>query len=132
MNELPPDLAIVLPMPPSVDSMYINMPRKGRVLSSKYRQWKLDAGAAPLHGNWLRLVAEGQESPIWDIDIRVCGLRKGSDLDNRLKATIDLICEMTGLEDNKLIHIEAWKQNKDSSWHGACVAVTVRILHGEC
>lgn len=92
-----------LPMPPSVNSMYRNVPGKGRVKTKDAKKWVTDAG-------WM-LVAQrnrdGRHKCITGpIEVEVTAYRPASkrrDLDNILKALLDLLTSTKTIADDSQV-----------------------------
>lgn len=104
MADSPSDpLVLTLPMPPSANNLFVN--RKGRLRGGRakgidYKLWLDSAG-------WeIKLQAGAFEPPYFPgvvaIDI-ACGLNRRSDLDNRLKALLDLLVRQGIVRDDNLI-----------------------------
>lgn len=86
---------ITLPIPPSSNNMFINIPKRGRVKSGKYKAWTIAAGLllnsqhpAPVRG------------PV-SIAIKVKRPTANSDVDNRSKAVIDLLVQQNIIDDDR-------------------------------
>lgn len=80
-------MTIRLPIPPSVNSAYANIPGVGRIASKRLKAWKKEAG-------WQVLIQKPQRViGTYNLTITVPQKMKG-DLDNRLKGVIDLLCEL--------------------------------------
>ena len=77
-------MIVTLPFPPSVNSMFINVPGRGRAQSKDYKAWKI-AAAWELKAQKAKPVTEPAEIRI-DLDDK----RRG-DADNRTKAVLDLL-----------------------------------------
>lgn len=97
-----------LPMPPSVNSMYRNVPGKGRVKTKDAKKWATEAG-------WM-LVAQrnrdGRHKCITgSVEVEVTAYRPASkrrDLDNILKALLDLLTSTkTIADDSQVVAINA-------------------------
>lgn len=87
---------IRLPFPPSVNTIYRNVPGKGRVKTGKYKAWceeaALRAGyVEPIHG-FVKL----------DIILGKPDKRK-RDLDNYLKATLDFLVDYQVIDDDSYV-----------------------------
>ena len=83
-----------LPLPPSTNSAYFNVPGKGRVPSAKHSEWKREAG-------WLIRLAN--PSPIigpYRFTIKLPASLYG-DIDNRVKLSMDLLVEHGVTSDDK-------------------------------
>lgn len=74
-----------LPMPPSVNHLFLNVPGRGRVISSHYKSWKADAGN--------RILQLGHPHVIGPVEICVAFQEEGCrvDLGNLEKALTDLL-----------------------------------------
>jgi crossover junction endodeoxyribonuclease RusA len=76
---------ITLPMPPSLNNIFVNVRGRGRVPSKKYCAWKKIAGWA--------LIAQSPrkiDGPV-TIAMRLARPTANSDLDNRIKPLLDLL-----------------------------------------
>lgn len=87
---------LTLPLPPSTNKLFANVPGKGRIRTKAYKQWRHDAGwelkaqrPTPVAGN----VA---------VAIHVPQSMRG-DVDNRLKALLDLLVAHHVIEDDRLV-----------------------------
>jgi Holliday junction resolvase RusA-like endonuclease len=90
-------LRVTLPMPPTTNNLYVNAGEgHGRRVSPTYERWRWQAKIAV--AEWPDLSAYAAVP--WAATIAVYGLPRGSDLDNRIKATLDLIASLTGLHDD--------------------------------
>lgn len=78
-----------LPIPPSVNGLYANVPGKGRIKSDRYKVWKNAAGWDVKAQIGSRRVA----GPV-NLTICICESEARGDLDNRCKATIDLLVDL--------------------------------------
>jgi crossover junction endodeoxyribonuclease RusA len=79
-------VTIDLPLPPSVNHAYRNVPGRGRVASRGLKDWKEAAG-------WeLKLEPRGQVTGPYTLSILVAEKMRG-DVDNRIKAVSDLLVE---------------------------------------
>jgi len=89
-------LVLTIPIPPSVNQIYANVPGKGRVKTKQYRQW-LDLAGWQVLGQRRGRRVEGKV----DIQIEVRRLSANSDADNRIKATLDLLVKQGVIDDDK-------------------------------
>lgn len=82
---------------PGVNNLYANIPGKGRVKSKRYREWERAAG-------W-DMNGKGHISGPFTLDLTVCESkrRKGTDLDGKIKATLDLIVKHGIVDDDSLV-----------------------------
>jgi len=81
-------------IPPSVNGLFVNVPGRGRVRSKKYSDWAKAAGW-DYNGS---TVIYGDFSVVITLDR--AKIRKGSDLDNRGKAVLDLLVTHRRVEDD--------------------------------
>lgn len=82
-----------IPMPPSVNNLYFNSPRGGRVKTERYRRW-IDAA------RW-SLIAQRAQPIIGQVQLEIDVNEKSrADLENHAKATIDLFVSHGVLEDD--------------------------------
>ncbi len=92
-------LAVDMPFPPSTNTLFFNRVGKGRVRTAHYHRWLNEAG-------WVLKAQRLPPAPITgDIAVEiVCpwGCRAG-DLDNRLKAMLDLLVAVRVIEDDRFI-----------------------------
>ena len=86
-------MKLILPMPPSVNSLYRNVPGRGRVPSGLYQRWRKAADDAMWGQKKQRI-----EGPV----IIVITLQpKGRyDVDNKIKAVLDLLVRYGIIEDD--------------------------------
>lgn len=80
-----------LPVPPSLNNMFIANRKKGSKMPSfAYRKWRDDCGPC-LVRQWKALgsIEPPMKEP-WQIDILI-NVNRGSDIDNRQKALLDLL-----------------------------------------
>lgn len=75
---------ITLPLPPSVNSMFRNVPGVGRVRTSDYKSWERKASAALTFASW-----EMPGRP-YTVTLRF-NVNHQSDIDNRVKPVLDLL-----------------------------------------
>ncbi|MGV0879463.1 RusA family crossover junction endodeoxyribonuclease [Martelella sp. FLE1502] len=87
---------ITLPFPPSVNSLYRNVPRRGRVRTDSYKQWVSEAG-------WeLRLQNPEKFTERVNVTISMNPPRRNcGDVDNRSKAVLDLLVKHQVIPDDK-------------------------------
>lgn len=87
----PPEKVVIRlsALPPSVNSMYANIQGRGRVKSAHYKAWANVAG-------WdlknQRASIRRFTTPVY-VTIAVAEPKRRCDLDNRIKATLDLLVE---------------------------------------
>lgn len=87
-------LTLVVPMPPSVNSLFRNVPGRGRAITSTYRAWIDEAGYQI--NRQTHAVFDG------DVDLTITiGPRKpGADASNFIKAPEDLLVRHGVLKDD--------------------------------
>lgn len=92
---------IRIPIPPSLNGIFRNVPGIGRVKTGGYKRWITQAGYAVL----------AQRPEKWKGDVAVSiaiGPRQRGDLDNRIKPVLDLLTKMQVIEDDrKVVEITA-------------------------
>jgi crossover junction endodeoxyribonuclease RusA len=114
-------LSFDIPMPPSVNSMFKNVPGKGRVRTKEYRAWSHEAG-------WMLIAQRNQhhrhQCITGPIEIGVAAYKpanKKRDLDNILKAVCDLLTNTNTIaDDSQIVAINA-------RWVDAGVPCTVTV-----
>jgi Holliday junction resolvase RusA-like endonuclease len=87
---------ILLPVAPSTNNLFFNVPGRGRIKSTEYNRWLCDAG-----------VLLKQQSPAAmmgavEVTIRIPEKTRG-DLDNRIKAPLDLLVKHGVIEDDRFV-----------------------------
>jgi Holliday junction resolvase RusA-like endonuclease len=87
---------IVLPLCPSSNALFANRASGGRFKTKVYQKWINEAG-------W-RLMAQhpGRIDGVYDLAIVVSGLRRGADVENRMKAVSDLLTRHSVVFDDSL------------------------------
>lgn len=108
--------AYLLPLPPSTNGLFLNIPGKGRVKSAAYKRWVGEAG-------WT-LLSQRPSKVAGRVGIRIRVKRMGNrkaDLDNRIKATIDLLVSHGIIEDDR--HVES----VTASWADELTGVEVIV-----
>ena len=108
-----PIVAVRLPIPPSVNHLYRNVPGQGRVKTRNYEHWEQEARYT---ARWPRITEDPTNRLHWLAAYVVHGLPYTRDLSNCIKATEDFLCTMTGLRDAycDLITIERSKDTARS------------------
>lgn len=86
-----------LPMPPSVNKLYSNVPGKGRVLTARYRTWRRAA-----MNELLTQPRERIEGPVTLRLLLPRAKRKG-DASNRFKAVEDILVHMGLIDDDRFV-----------------------------
>jgi Holliday junction resolvase RusA-like endonuclease len=98
-------LAIRLPMPPSINSAYANVPGRGRVATKALRSWKSAAGA-----RLRKALAVIPQRPVFsglvDVEIQL-PVSWASDADNRIKAVPDLLKACGVITDDKARYVRS-------------------------
>lgn len=114
-----------------LNNMYINVPRRGRVLSSKARVWKAAALSAlaaypglpgPPAANG-RLALELTFRGRWQ---NKKGEPLKKDVSNAVKAVEDVLCEYLGIDDRHIYQLSASKVHDDPD--EACITLVLRSL----
>lgn len=83
-------------IPPGVNNLFANIPGKGRVASKRYKEWQAAAG-------WDFVRKGSIKGPYtFAMVIDRSKRRKGSDLDGRAKAPMDLLVKHQIVEDDSL------------------------------
>lgn len=92
---------IRIPIPPSLNHVFRNVPGVGRVKTGNYKRWITEAGYAVL--------AQRPEKIKGDVTVSITiGPRQRGDLDNRIKPVLDLLTKMRVIEDDrKVVQITA-------------------------
>ena len=80
-------ISLTLPLPPSVNGLYANVPKAGRVKTARYKAWLAEAGWEVKRQILTPPMILG---PV-RVCIRVSGSGKRGDLDGRIKAVLDLL-----------------------------------------
>ena len=114
-----------------LNNMYINVPRRGRVLSSKARVWKVSAlsALAAFPGLQQPPAANGRLA----LELTFRGRwqnKKGEplkkDVSNAVKAVEDVLCEYLGIDDRHIYQLSACKVHDDPG--EACITLVLRGL----
>lgn len=88
---------ITIPCPPSVNALYRNVARVGRVKTSAYKDWAGNAG-------WI--LKSQNPTPVVGRVLVVINIQRpsgSSDLDNRAKAILDLLVTHKVIKDDKYV-----------------------------
>lgn len=84
--------SVAVPMPPSTNTLFLNIPGRGRIKNKKYRDWQLEA---------IPVIREKLDKYEGEVTIRYV-LHLGSsfrgDISNRIKAAEDAIVEAGVIE----------------------------------
>lgn len=110
---MPAAVAFTLPTPPSTNALFKNLPRKGRVRTGAYDDWL---------GFALTAIRLQQVAPIAGRVVAVLGVERMSlqaDLDNRLKAVLDVIVKSGIIDDDTLVTAiaAAWLPHSNGLTH---------------
>lgn len=101
---------LTLPAPPSVNASYVNVAGKGRVRSKLYDDWRGHAG-------W-RLKAQKPRHVAGPVVVMI-GIERSNqlaDIDNRIKASLDLLVEHQVIKDDRFVIglTAAWSPGADA------------------
>lgn len=102
---------VTLPLPPSVNALYRNVARKGRVKTGVYKAWQTRA----------RIALNAQKPPKLQPPYSVliaCDIDHRSDISNRIKAVEDLLVDYGCISDDR--------------WIEKVSAARVAMLEAEC
>ncbi len=86
---------LTLPMPPSINHAFVNIPKRGRVKSKAYVQWRKDAGWA------IQTQPHAKVGGPVSILIELRRPRTNADVDNRVKPVLDLLVVHNIIDDDK-------------------------------
>lgn len=93
---------VSLPMPPSANNAFLNVPGRGRVRSNAYRKWAEEAG-------WMVKARRNgcYEGPV-SLLIEICPKTKRiQDIDNKIKPLADLLVACGVIPDDNNRHVKA-------------------------
>lgn len=111
-----------IPLPPSVNNLYFNAPRGGRVKTERYRKW-IDAA------RWC-LIAQKARPIIGQVQLEIEVSEKSrADLENHAKATVDLFVSHGVLEDDCKKFVRGISLRWSSDTPG--VRVTIKPAEGK-
>jgi Holliday junction resolvase RusA-like endonuclease len=88
---------ITIPLPPSVNALYRNLPGKGRVKTQAYKDWAGRAG-------WI--LKSQNPQPVPGRVVIVLSVERNSaasDIDNRSKAVLDLLVDQKIIKNDNLV-----------------------------
>lgn len=111
-------LEVDLPVIPSANRLYRNMPRRGRVKTGEYRRFCRAAGMATLAAIHRRGLGKPRFECLarlrFELDVMGSWLTKAGeprrvDIDNRIKAAQDAVLGALGLDDRHVWEVEARK-----------------------
>lgn len=106
-------ITLALSVPPSVNEMFANVPGVGRVKTAKYRAWR----KAALNEAMLGMIGKRRIKGLFTATIWVTA-NNGSDIDNRVKACLDL-CKTVGAitDDKRCIALHVYRvAGKNGLW----------------
>jgi len=90
---------VILPLPPSANRLFANVPGKGRVKTRAYKNWR----KAAILTIFAQVRADRRIGGPVDLEICVPDGMRG-DLDNRLKAAIDALVASNRIDDDRHVH----------------------------
>lgn len=116
-----PDLTITLPIPPSVNAAYANIPGKGRVKTKRYRNWVVLANSYLIKQSGALKAIEGQVGIMYCMNVPD---KRKRDCANYEKILSDFLVANKIIEDDSLIRINVqqwmdWEPN--ASQVTACI-----------
>lgn len=90
-------ILLKLPVPPSSNHLFANIPGKGRVKTSAYRGWIKEAGWA--------LQSQRHEEVAGPVKVSIAVRRTSgrADIDNRIKALLDLLVRHRVIGDDRMV-----------------------------
>lgn len=92
-------ITISIPVPPSVNGAWCNVPGRGRVKSAAYRKWSADAGMLAK----VQVAGKPQITGPLVVSIRCERPRAGADVDNRIKPVLDLLTDIRLIGDDSQV-----------------------------
>lgn len=110
-----------IPMPPSLNNAFLNVPGKGRVRSGAYKAWADEAG-------WMvkaRRNGAISEPVSVAIDIRPAN-KRAFDLDNRVKPCLDILVSCGVLSDDSNKFVKAVSVREVSE--GPACTITIEAI----
>ena len=123
---MPDEFVLTLPIPPSVNAMYRNVAKRGRVKTAAYKAWIVEAD------QWF--MAQRRRNPIiseieftrpCEIAIRVPAKMRG-DISNRIKAAEDYLVSRGITRDDK--HNRKVSIERDESLTDYCVIIVTGMV----
>jgi crossover junction endodeoxyribonuclease RusA len=88
-------ITVTMPAPPSVNNLFKNAGRKGRVPTPAYEDWKRQAG-------W-QVKAQRQEAIHGPVAVTIVHGKRRADLDNLNKAPLDLLVSQGLIDDDSFV-----------------------------
>lgn len=87
---------LTLPVPPSTNNLFMNVPGRGRIKSSEYNRWLSDAG-------WL-LKTQAWEKVCGHVAVTIRIPKKSkADIDNLIKPSLDLLVKHGVIDDDRFV-----------------------------
>ena len=105
-------ITMILPMPPSVNALYANIPGRGRVKTAAYKGWIKEAGWQAKAGLAHALVKGLPKDEWWWSDVQIPAGAK-VDADNPLKAIHDLLVNLQITPDDRLLWGGTYQRHPD-------------------
>jgi crossover junction endodeoxyribonuclease RusA len=90
-------IGLSLPLPPSVNNLFVNVPGRGRAPSSHYTKWKSDAAICIMAARQKPIAGPFQATLTFDAPDK-----RPRDLDNMAKAPLDALKRAGLIEDDRL------------------------------
>jgi crossover junction endodeoxyribonuclease RusA len=88
-------MKISLPTPPSLNSIFRNVPGRGRVKVTSYKNWEMAA---------LLSVKAQRPTPIMGkVTVDITVKRSRGDIDNRIKACLDILTKAGCIDDDRYV-----------------------------
>jgi len=102
-------VSVQLTMPPSVNACWANVPKKGRVRSTAYRRW------SKLATQELQQQQAGRVAGKFALVISAGRMKRRCDIDNRIKAVLDLLSGVVTADDAECERVSAgWSDEVES------------------
>jgi len=90
-------ITVHIPVPPSTNGLFANIPGRGRIKSERYRAWLVVAGTE------LNLQRPKAVNGPVSVDLMMKRPNGSSDIDNRIKAALDLLVLHRLIDDDKKV-----------------------------
>jgi Holliday junction resolvase RusA-like endonuclease len=116
---------LTMPLPPSVNEAYRNVPGRGRVLTGAANEWKRLARRHLLYDHKLKPAKERRGQTQWTLEMHIFFKNWLRDIDNVNKLTIDLLDDYLGLQDNRLMAVDERKYVRPGKATGLVAVVRV-------
>jgi len=104
---------VTIPVPPSSNALFRNVPGKGRVKTGDYKRWLNEAG-------W-QLLAQKPAPITGRVNLTLDVQRSRGDVSNRVKAAEDLLVRHGLIEDDRLV------QSITARWSDEVVGCRVMV-----